>query len=91
MLNLLLVLHIICSILLVFLILLNRGKGSDLSILNQNNELLNSKDSSLMLNRFIIFIVILSVLLNFLIGMFNKSALDAEKPIVNLSSYAIYK
>jgi protein translocase SecG subunit len=90
MLNILLILHVACSIFLIFLILLNKGKGSELSVLNQNNELLNSKDSSLMLNRLIILVVILSVLINFLIFKFTPTSYDSSKELVNLSKYQIY-
>ena len=88
MLNLLLVAHLICSLLLIIFILLNQGKGSELSVLNQNNEILSSKDSSLFLNKLIIFVVIFSILINFLISIFIKDfSSSIKKPIVNLSTY----
>lgn len=88
MLNLLLAVHLICSILLIIFILLNQGKGSELSILNQNNDILSSKDSNLFLNKLIIFIVIISILINFLITIFIKDfSSSSKKPIVNLSRY----
>lgn len=90
MLNLLLIIHVICSVLLIFFILLNQGKGSELSVLNQNNELLNSKDSSLLLNRIIIFIAILSVIIIFFISRYKNVTIDIHKPVVNLFKYQVY-
>ncbi|HFL8819506.1 MAG TPA: preprotein translocase subunit SecG [Candidatus Azoamicus sp. OHIO2] len=89
--NLLLVIHMVCSILLIFFILLNQGKGSELSVLNQNNELLNSKDSNVLLNRIIIFLAMLFVLITFFISVFNNTLIEKKKSIIDLSKYQIYK
>ena len=83
MLKLLLVIHILCSIFLIFFILLNQGKGSELGAINQNNELLSSRESNKILNRIIIFVAILSVVINFFVFFCNKENVDS-KPIVDI-------
>lgn len=73
MLNFLLLMHIFCSIFLIFLVLLNQGKGSELGAINQNNELLSNRNSSLIINRIIIIIALLTVLTNVLLSYYVKS------------------
>ncbi len=90
MLNLLLILHIVSSIFLIIFILLNQGKGSELSILNQNNDLLSSKESSAILNKLIIFCAIFAVIINFTIIIFNKNISGKSQTIVNLSKQETY-
>ena len=90
MLNLLLILHIISSIFLIIFILLNQGKGSELSILNQNNDLLSSKESNAILNKLIIFCVVFTIIINFTIIIFSKNIFNKSQTIVNLSKQETY-
>lgn len=89
MLTILLICYIVCSVLLILLILLNNGKGSELSILNYNNELLNSKDSNRMINRIIIIFAIMSIIINFLIVFVSKSYTDNNKEYIKLYNIKI--
>lgn len=91
MINLFLTLHLICSIILIIFILINKGKGSDLGAINQNNELLSHKDSNSILNKIIIVIVLLSLSINISLTFLNKNTSDKSgKTIVDLSKYQLY-
>ncbi len=89
MLNFFFILYIIFSLILILLIFLNSGKGSEISILNQNNELLNSKDSDVFFNRLIIFFILLSLCVNFIIFKMYDSNIKNKK-IVSLDKYQVY-
>lgn len=92
MINLVIYIYIIFSFLLIFLIILNQGKGSDLSIINQNNELLSSKDSNSILNKLILFLVLFLILLNFVISFYGNRIKSNDGLVVDLSKkFFIYR
>lgn len=92
MVKLLIYIYIFFSILLIFFITFNYGRGSELSIINQNNELLSSKDSNNILNKIILFLVLFLIFLNFLISFYGNKIKTNDPLIVDLSkNFIIYK
>lgn len=84
--------YIFFSILLIFFITFNHGRGSELSVMSQNNELLSSKDSNNILNKIILFLILFLIFFNFLISFYSNKIKSSDSLIVDLSkNFIIYK
>lgn len=86
MLDFFLVFYIIISVFLIILILLDRGKGSEVGALSTGNEFLTPKSSSSFFNRLIVIFIIVFLATNIFITVISKNTFVKTKPIVELSS-----
>lgn len=82
MLNIFLTCHVISVLLLIFFILLDKGKGSELGILNTGNDFFNAKTSSNFFSKIIITLFIFSIFTNLGITFFYKHSLTEKNKIV---------
>lgn len=86
MLNFLLIFHIIISCLLIILILVNKGKGSEIgATFNNNIDFMSSKESNSLIKKIIITLTIILLISITLINITNnKLQNNQEKTIVKI-------
>lgn len=87
MLNILILIHIIFSILLILLILINKGKGSDSGgIINSSmNDFFGNKESFSILNKLTMFVAILLLFTTILITVLNnKIEILENEPVIKI-------
>ena len=77
-----LIIYIIFTLLIIFFILINKGKDTTFDS-NYNNNVFNTKQSSTLLNKAITFIAIIIIFLNILINL-NNPQTKKEKNIINI-------
>lgn len=85
-----LIIYVMCSCLLIFFILMSKGKGAEIGATfnSSTNELFGSKGSSSILNKIITFLALFALSTNLLINVINKN--EKEKitnPIINVQEY----
>ncbi len=93
MLKALLIIYIICSFLLIFLILMSKGKGAEIgaTLNSSTNDIFGSKGSNSTLNKIIILIALISLIINISINLMNTQIKEKkQKPLVNIYKNQTY-